>query len=504
MSSTYLLAVSNQSLGETEGCPWLGGLENREKTFEDFQKSFEKAKSGGFSELLFPMNSLNWKPFEVALIFLSAQGMKSRLRVHPHLFDCFRDRIQVLQRNLQLSIEWVLDPQYDSNSLDALRLSNPSDRCVVVLRKKHGFIDFLQKVRKTCSLVPSLYCPVPGSSNTDLHSGEIAEIVSSGGPFAGLPYEVFDSRIDSEMDLEPYLDPLFEKKPSGPVEASIVIPVYNNLEYLKAVARHLLAQDHKSFEIVIVDDGSSDNCKQYSESLIKESTGPIGIKYLHFSRSRPRKMGDRQFRAGVARNLGVKHAYGDHLIFLDSDILVPPSFVRTQLSLHKSFDVVQGVRMDLKKDVSSERTNYEMIEPAWHLEPFETDYWHAFQSAPDWESLPFFWKYTCTYALSLQKSLFQSAGRFRRTFFCYGFEDVDLGYRLSKRACRFGINRQFLFHLHHKPERSEFRKSAFLRRKLLETTAEIFFHNNPDPEIYSHFRTYLSGHRPSTTLGGPQ
>ena len=91
---------------------------------------------------------------------------------------------------------------------------------------------------------------------------------------------------------------------------SIIIPTYNSLAYLKKCIISLLNQtvDSMSYEIIIVDDGSTDNTEEYVKQLIKKYSRPK-IHYYKQKNSGP----------ATARNLGAKYAIGKYLAFTDSD-----------------------------------------------------------------------------------------------------------------------------------------------------------------------------------------
>lgn len=87
---------------------------------------------------------------------------------------------------------------------------------------------------------------------------------------------------------------------------SVIIPVYNIEKYLDECVHSVLAQDFQDYEIILVNDGSTDNsgkkCDVYAEKYSQ-------IKVIH------------KENGGLsdARNFGIKEASGDYLIFLDSD-----------------------------------------------------------------------------------------------------------------------------------------------------------------------------------------
>ena len=86
---------------------------------------------------------------------------------------------------------------------------------------------------------------------------------------------------------------------------TIIIPVYNGAKYINVVLHELFEQTNSSFELIIVDDGSTDDTEVQIQPYLSDSR----IRYL------------RQSNKGVsaARNKGVEHANGKFLIFLDCD-----------------------------------------------------------------------------------------------------------------------------------------------------------------------------------------
>lgn len=318
--------------------------------------------------------------------------------------------------------------------------------------------------------------------------------------------EIFDPRVDPELELEPLHKPVFELRcepstPSQDLDVSVVIPSYNNEIYLANTVRHLLRQDlpRSQFEVIVVDDGSTDQSQDRIRQLVAAEAGRLNFKYVHSPRLKPRRMGDANYRAGISRNLGVKHARGRLLLFLDSDILTPQNFLRDLIAKHDRFDVIQCKRVNLIESLSHERLNYEDVNVTRDTFTTEDGYWERFHALKDWMALPFFWKYTCTYGLSMPLELFKRVGWIKRNFVFYGFEDVELGYRLARAGCRFHLNDVTTYHLFHRNERSEFRNNDYLRQSLLAKTAQIFYLNLLEPEVFHHFRGLMKEQIPLTS-----
>lgn len=100
---------------------------------------------------------------------------------------------------------------------------------------------------------------------------------------------------------------------------SIVIPVYNGGRFLRTALESVLAQDYQPYEIIIVDDGSSDNTAEVARSV-------PGARYYY------------QANQGVsaARNKGILAARGEYLAFLDADDIWAPEKLSLQVSLLRS------------------------------------------------------------------------------------------------------------------------------------------------------------------------
>ena len=99
---------------------------------------------------------------------------------------------------------------------------------------------------------------------------------------------------------------------------SIVVPVYNVVDYLEECLNSVIAQTYKDWELIIVDDGSSDG-----SSMICDKYANDKIKVLH------------KQNAGLssARNLGLQHAKGQYIAFIDSDDVILPNYFQTLISL---------------------------------------------------------------------------------------------------------------------------------------------------------------------------
>lgn len=97
------------------------------------------------------------------------------------------------------------------------------------------------------------------------------------------------------------------------MKLSVVIPAYNAAPWIKGAVDSVLVQDFTDWELILVDDGSTDGTPALIDRI---AAGDNRISAVHQLNAGP----------GVARNAGIDRATGDYLVFLDSDDdLAPPT-----------------------------------------------------------------------------------------------------------------------------------------------------------------------------------
>ena len=103
---------------------------------------------------------------------------------------------------------------------------------------------------------------------------------------------------------------------------SIIIPLYNKAPYIRKALETVCAQTYRDYEIIVVNDGSTDDSAVVAESYLQHAEG---ICYTIIS----------QDNAGVAaaRNRGVKHASGQYMAFLDADDWWEPDYLARMAEL---------------------------------------------------------------------------------------------------------------------------------------------------------------------------
>ena len=108
---------------------------------------------------------------------------------------------------------------------------------------------------------------------------------------------------------------------------SVVIPMYNSAKFIPQTLESLLYQTMQDFEVVVIDDCSTDNSATITESYLEKFGGRLKIIFL------PKNTGN----ATVPRNVGIQFARGKYIAFLDSDDLFTATALEELSTLAEEF-----------------------------------------------------------------------------------------------------------------------------------------------------------------------
>lgn len=111
------------------------------------------------------------------------------------------------------------------------------------------------------------------------------------------------------------------------IKVSVIVPVYNGEKYLARAVESILAQTMKDIEIILVDDGSEDGTADIIKSYKEKYPDLIVDVYNECNRS-----------LGSARNIGVSHAQGEYIGFVDADDWIDPDFYEKMYGKAKETD----------------------------------------------------------------------------------------------------------------------------------------------------------------------
>ena len=149
------------------------------------------------------------------------------------------------------------------------------------------------------------------------------------------------------------------------IDVSVIVPTYNRAGLITETLDSILGQSHLPSEVIVVDDGSTDN----TETIVR--CYGRGVKYLYIENS----------GAPRARNVGVAAATADWIAFCDSDDLWHPEKLRLQIRLFENAPEVEYGFTNFKTVVNGEwskETKFDSLPPY---------YWNLAQSHIDEDSI---------------------------------------------------------------------------------------------------------------------
>lgn len=199
---------------------------------------------------------------------------------------------------------------------------------------------------------------------------------------------------------------------------SVVIPNYNGFLDLWVCLRSVLETDYPNFEVIVVDNGSTDGSFGY----IKEMFPSVNVIRHETNQG-----------SAAAYNAGIKHAKGEYVAILNNDMKVEGSWLRNLVAMmigHHELGAVDGKYMNF-----SSRKIFDSVAAAGR---FMDRYGNIFtrgladRDEGQYDEITRVWV-----ALSLfRKDALKKAGMFDPTFF-FGYDEVDLCWRIyMERRCR--------------------------------------------------------------------
>lgn len=135
---------------------------------------------------------------------------------------------------------------------------------------------------------------------------------------------------------------------------SIIIPVYNVEDYLERCVKSVLAQDYNDYELILVDDGSTDSSGQMCDEFVSTDSR---IKVFH------KKNGG----LSDARNYGIKVSLGDYLTFIDSDDYIGPQYLSILIGMMNDDMDITVIKMK-----TTNCNSYELVDSGDNRECFQS------------------------------------------------------------------------------------------------------------------------------------
>ena len=194
---------------------------------------------------------------------------------------------------------------------------------------------------------------------------------------------------------------------------SVIVPVYNRIGEVSDLLRSLAAQTARNFEVIIVEDGSTEPCRSVAEAYAPV----LDIKYF---------FKDNEGRS-IARNYGMGRATGDYFIFFDSDCVIPADYfeklnhmeVETPADCFGGPDAADASFTSTQKAINHAMTSFlttgGIRGGKISLEKFTPR----------------------TFNMGFSRQVYQSVGGFREMF----SEDIDMSTRIRREGFSIGLLR---------------------------------------------------------------
>ena len=149
---------------------------------------------------------------------------------------------------------------------------------------------------------------------------------------------------------------------------SIIVPVYNSKAHLECCVTSILNQSYKQFELLLIDDGSTDGSSELCDELLQKSEK---IRVIHKENG----------GVSTARNRGLEEARGDYIIFIDSDDMISEKYVEAFMNVSQDADLIIGSIEDVYTD---ERGSIYKKELRKHKAPLQGNLSEQYYNLIDW------------------------------------------------------------------------------------------------------------------------
>lgn len=197
---------------------------------------------------------------------------------------------------------------------------------------------------------------------------------------------------------------------------SVIVPVYNRIGEVRDLIESLLVQTSKDFETIIVEDGSTEPCREVVEDAAVRG---LDVKY-YYKENEGRS---------IARNYGLERARGDYFVFFDSDCVIPPDYFRTlaaELDRRKDLDCFGGPDAAHESFTPTQKAiNYSMTS-------FLTTGGIRGGKIKLEKFVP------RTFNMGFSRRVYERVGGFREMF----SEDIDMSTRIRKAGFNIGLIRE--------------------------------------------------------------
>lgn len=268
---------------------------------------------------------------------------------------------------------------------------------------------------------------------------------------------------------------------------TVIVPTYNRRALLQHTLFSLTCQTlpNECFEVIVVDDGSNDG----TEQVVQTFKDRLNLNYYW--------QPDCGFRVAAARNIGLRYARGETVVFLDSGVLAHSFCLQAHLTIHRAnpstavvgyvycIGKVQQPRdADLLAEVHAvidvDRLCLECSQRPGKFDAREPIYRRCSDNLKDLDA-PWVVFWTCN--VSARAADLVRVGGFDENFRSWGGEDIELAYRLTKSGVSLQLARSAAsVHYPHYCDANEQRKTALANYKYFARKHKIKVSDALGPE----------------------
>jgi len=236
------------------------------------------------------------------------------------------------------------------------------------------------------------------------------------------------------------------------IATTIQLCTYNRAALLERVLEAAFDQTvpDDAYEVVLVDDGSSDETPSVIERARPRAPCPFTV------------VSQANRGLAAARNAGIARAAGERIIFVDDDVLVLPNFVQEHMrsAAARPGTIVRGGAIEVE-------SLDELPPPVWGINNYSGNY---------------FW----TTNVSAPLRTIRAIGGFDESFSEYGWEDIDVGLRLRAAGIKAVFNpRALVYHFKPRPRTSSIEAMVAQARAKARTAVAL-------ARLHPHWRAYLA------------
>ena len=226
---------------------------------------------------------------------------------------------------------------------------------------------------------------------------------------------------------------------------SVILPTYNCARFLPEAIESILLQTYNSYEIIVIDDGSTDNTKEILHPFMQR------IRYIGLEENKG---------LPTTRNIGIQSARGEYIAFIDADDLWLPEKLETVVTY---FDDHPEVSMVYSRHLNIDEHGHISGESAKKSLPSGNVFIRLFSEQ----------NFILTSTAVVQKKVFETTGMFDESF--YNCQDWDMWLRISFYFKVAGINKLLVKYRHNPHSLSKNRDNVLRYQKLvIDKTYQAF------------------------------